>query len=110
MELRSGDNFRSREFARVCERAGLGHRMLKDLRDNWACQMLTASVPLAYVAKQLGHSLETCARDYGAWCEEDYRDPMMREPGECPADFLARLATPVAVATDWQDASGYLGA
>ncbi len=84
--------------------------MLKDLRDNWACQMLTAGVPLAYVAKQLGHSMETCVQHYGEWCEEDYRDPMVRQPGEVPADFLARLETPVALATDRGDASGYLGA
>ncbi len=46
----------------------------------------------------------------GEWCEEDYRDLMVRQPGEVPADFLARLETPVALATDHGDASGYLGA
>jgi hypothetical protein len=54
--------------------------------------------------------METCVQHYGEWCEEDYRDPMVRQPGEVPADFLARLETPVALATDHGDASGYLGA
>jgi integrase len=110
LELRSGDNFRAREFARVCERAGLTGHQLKDLRDNWAFQMLTAGVPLAYVANQLGHSMETCVQHYGRWCEEEYRDPMARQAGEVPADFLARLATPVALASDGADVSGYLSA
>jgi integrase len=109
LELRSSDNFRAREFARVCERASLGHRMLKDLRDTWACQMLTAGVSLTYVAKQLGNSMQTCIQ-HAEWCEEEYRDPMIRESGEVPADFLSRLETPVAIATDSNDASGYLRA
>jgi len=72
--------------------------------------MLTAGVALAYVAKQLGHSMETCIQHYAEWCEEEYRDPMVREAGEVPADFLSRLETPVSVAADWGDASGYLSA
>ena len=72
--------------------------------------MLTAGVPLAYVAKQLGHSMETCVQHYAEWCEEDHREPMVPQRGEVPANFLARLETPVALATNRGSASAYLDA
>jgi integrase len=42
-------NFRNREWRRILERAAVGHRALKDLRDTYASQLLTAGVQLGYV-------------------------------------------------------------
>jgi hypothetical protein len=50
-------------------------------------------VPLGYASRQLGHAdISVTAQHYARWCGgDDYRDPMLRRPGEVPADFLARL-------------------
>ncbi len=76
------------------KRAEIGHRALKDLRDTFASQLLTAGVQLGYVSIQLGHSdVAVTARHYARWIEDDlYREPMRLESGEVPADLLARLA------------------
>ena len=50
------DNFRHREWRRICKRARIGKRAPKDLRDSYACWLLTAGVQLGYVSQQLGHS------------------------------------------------------
>jgi integrase len=87
-------NFRSREWRRICEKAEIGHRSLKDLRDTYASQLLTAGVQLSFVSRQLGHAdIATTARHYARWAESDgvYREPMRLRPGEVPADLLARL-------------------
>ena len=47
-------NFRSREWRRICAKAGISHRAMKDLRDTFASQLLTSGVSLGYVSKQLG--------------------------------------------------------
>jgi integrase len=88
--------FYRHQWQRICRRAGLGHRALKDLRDTFASQLLTAGVQLGYVSKQLGHAdVGVTARHYARWAGGDlYRAPMQLEPGEVPADFLARLETP----------------
>ena len=39
-------NFRKREWRRILKRAEIGHRALKDLRDTYASQLLTAGVQL----------------------------------------------------------------
>ncbi len=39
----NADNFRKREWRRICERAKVGHRAIKDLRDTFASQLLTAA-------------------------------------------------------------------
>jgi integrase len=49
-------NFRSRAWRRVLERAKVGHRRPKDLRDTYASQLLTAGIQVAYVSRQLGHA------------------------------------------------------
>jgi hypothetical protein len=51
-------------------------------------------VQLGYVSRQLGHAdVTTTARHYAKWIDaEEYRAPMPLEPGEVPADLLARLA------------------
>ena len=86
-------NFYHREWRRICERAGIGRRALKDLRDTFASQLLTAGVQLGYVSQQLGHAdVGTTARHYARWTGGDlYREPLRLEPGEVPADLLARL-------------------
>jgi integrase len=73
-------NFRKREWRRILQRAGIGHRALKDLRDTFASQ-------------QLGHSdVATTARHYARWCGgSEYWEPLALEEGEVPADLLARF-------------------
>ena len=56
LEGTDSDNFRAREWRRICQRAEIGHRALKDLRDTYASQLLTAGVQLGYVSHQLGHA------------------------------------------------------
>ena len=87
-------NFRKREWRRICTRAGIGHRALKDLRDTYASHLLSAGVQLGYVSAQLGHAdVAVTARHYARWAGGDlYRQPLQLEAGEVPADFLARLA------------------
>jgi integrase len=87
-------NFAHRAWRRILERAELGHRAPKDLRDTFASQLLSAGIQLAYVSKQLGHSdIAITAKHYGKWCGGDvYAEPARLLPGEEPADLLARLA------------------
>ena len=40
---------------KMAQRAGIGHRKLRDLRDSFASHLLSAGVPLVLVSKQLGH-------------------------------------------------------
>ena len=86
-------NFRARQWRRICGRADLGHRAMKDLRDTYASQLLTCGVQLGYVSLQLGHSKPTITADhYAKWCGgDDYRDPLAPRYGELPADLLARI-------------------
>jgi integrase len=86
-------NFRHHEWRRILERAGIGHRALKDLRDTFATQLLTAGVQLGYVSQQLGHAdVAVTARHYARWAGGDmYRQPMTLATGEVPADLLGRL-------------------
>src|SRR5208337_4944040 len=87
--LKPRDFYRG-EWRRICARAGLGYRMLKDLRDTYASHLLSAGVQLGYVSKQLGHSnVSITATHYARWAGGDlYRKPMQLESGEVPADFL----------------------
>ena len=86
-------NFRKREWRRILKRAKVGSRRLKDLRDTYASQLLTAGVQLGYVSHQLGHSdVSVTARHYARWAGGDaYRDPLQLEGSEVPTDLLARL-------------------
>ena len=88
------NNFRAREWRRICKAARIGHRAMKDLRDTYASQLFSAGVQLGYVSRQLGHARPTVTADhYARWIEGDeYREPMALEPGEVPADLLARLS------------------
>jgi len=65
-------NFRKREWRRILKRAAIGHRAMKDLRDTYASQLLTAGVNLAYVSRQLGHAdIQVTTRHYARWCGGD---------------------------------------
>ena len=79
-------NFRNREWRRILKRADLGHRRLKDLRDTFASQLLTAGVQLGYVSMQLGHAdVAVTAQHYARWVGGlFYREPMSLFPGEVP--------------------------
>jgi integrase len=85
--------FRRTEWRRILKRAGIGHRALKDLRDTFASQLITAGVQLGYASAQLGHSdVAVTAKHYARWASGDsYRAPMALDEGEVPADLLARL-------------------
>jgi integrase len=87
-------NFTARAWRRILERAEIGHRSPKDLRDTFASWLLSLGVQLGYVSQQLGHAdVAVTARHYARWCGGDvYREPMQLEAGEVPADFLARIA------------------
>lgn len=86
-------NYRHRHFARACTSAKLGGgRSPKDLRSTFGSQLLSAGLQLAYVSAQLGHSnVATTARHYAKWIGSEYRAALALEPGEVPADLLARL-------------------
>lgn len=88
------DNFRAREWRRICKQAGIGHRAMKDLRDTFASQLFSAGVQLGYVSRQLGHAeVTTTVRHYARWVGGDeYAEPVRPLPGELPADLLARIA------------------
>ncbi len=87
-------NFRRREWRRILKRSQLGHRRLKDLRDTYASQLLTSGIQLGYVSAQLGHSdVSVTARHYARWVGDDvYRQPVVLDLGEVPADLLAKLS------------------
>jgi integrase len=91
------DNFRHRPWRRITTRAELPEIALKDLRDTYASQLLTAGVQLGYVSKQLGHAdVSVTAKHYAKWCGGDvYVAPIALGPHELPADVLAKLARKV---------------
>ena len=94
-----------------CQNAVCSSYLLKDLRDSYACHLLTAGVQLGWISVQLGHSdVATTARHYARWSGGDlYREPLHLEPGEVPSDFLARVEQerPQSDPTWLSDASGY---
>ena len=87
-------NYRIRHFAKVCQRAGIGRRRPKDLRDTFASQLVSSGISLAYVSRQLGHKhIAITSTHYAAWAGGDtYRPPLELRDGEIPADVLARLS------------------
>ena len=90
-----GREFRERTWSRICSNADLVARKMKDLRDTFASQLFSAGITLQYVSRQLGHSTTTLTEThYARWIPEGdvYCAPMTLEPGEVPADLLARLA------------------
>jgi integrase len=95
-------NYNAREWRLIRQRAKAGGLRYKDLRDTYASQLLTAGVQLGYVSRQIGHAdVAVTAKHYARWVAgDDYRDPMARQTGELPADFLARLLTNCSHDTD----------
>ncbi len=86
------DQFRWREWKHILKRADIGRWRLKDLRDTYACQLLSCNVPLGYVSTQLGHSeIATTSRFYAKWIDTDHQQPPVLGPTEVYADFLAKL-------------------
>ena len=83
---------RWRQWQRITKRAGLGAGVVrpKDLRDTFACVLLSSGVPVAYVSKQLGHSsISTTLKHYAKWCHgDDYVDPIRLSPSQLPADLI----------------------
>ena len=67
------DNF-SHSFARLCERAGLGHWHPHELRHSGASLMLAQGTPLHVVSEVLGHASIAITKDvYGHLLEGDKR-------------------------------------
>lgn len=97
------NNFRVREWRRITKRAAIGHRVLKDLRDTFASQLLTAGVQLGYVSLHLGHAdVAVTARHYARWAGGDiYPAPVQLAESELPADVLAKLAVSQRSPKDW---------
>jgi len=104
-------NFRKRGWKRIVHRAGLAGVKAKDLRDSFASYLLTCGVQLGYVSRQLGHSnVATTANHYARWAGDDsYRAPLTLEPGEVPADLLARLNDPTSDPTSIPPSLRYPG-
>lgn len=50
------DNTLRRKWSAVCEKIGIGHRRLHDIRHTTASLLLARGAPVTYVAEQLGHS------------------------------------------------------
>jgi integrase len=91
-----GDNFRRREWARICGKtgAGIGHRQMKDLRDSFGSILVSAGIPIAFIAAQLGHqSTQLTEKHYARWIPDgdEYQAPEPLGPGQVPADIIARL-------------------
>ena len=67
------ENF-SRTFAKLCNRAGLGHWHPHELRHSGASLMLAQGTPLHVVSEILGHASITITKDvYGHLVEGDRR-------------------------------------
>jgi integrase len=81
-------------WAETCREAELEGRRMKDLRDTFASGLLTAGVPIAYVAELLGHADAgaTAAHHYAKWIRRTrYVEPLRLGPGEVVTDLLARF-------------------
>lgn len=50
------DNTLRRKWSTACDRIGIGHRRLHDIRHTTASLLLARGAPVTYVAEQLGHS------------------------------------------------------
>lgn len=74
----------------ILESAGLKGVRLKDLRDTYASTLLSCGIPIAYIAKQMGHSnVNVTARHYAQWIHDGWKPPVQLKEGRIPADLLA---------------------
>jgi integrase len=87
------NNFRKREWSRICTEAKVKSRKMKDLRDSFASWLLSLGAPIPFVQDALGHAdWATTARHYGKWIPSaGHRPPLTLESGEVWSDLLARL-------------------
>lgn len=66
------DDFKIDFFKTHCESRGVTYLPPKNLRHTFASQLLTKGIPLAWVAKQMGHTTkEMIEKHYGVWIKED---------------------------------------
>jgi integrase len=63
-------NWRRRIFQPACEAVGIGRIRPYDLRHSFASLLLYEGRPLPYVAAQLGHSVQMCAKNYAHVLDE----------------------------------------
>jgi len=86
------NNFRKRAWRRICERARIGHRKPKDLRDTFGSWLVSLGAPLPFVQDALGHaSWDVTARHYAHWVPAAGAQPVGLEAGEVWPDKLASL-------------------
>ena len=72
---KSVDDFRESFFAGQCSSRSVRYRGPSQLRHTFVSQMLTAGLPLQWIASQLGHtSIKMVERIYGKWIDEDSSD------------------------------------
>lgn len=73
--INSDYSLRARFFQRHCDLAGVRYRGPGQCRHTFASQMLTAGMPMEWIAKSMGHSsTEMIRRKYGKWIDEDADD------------------------------------
>ena len=66
------DDFKTDFFKTHCKSRGVTYIAPKNLRHTFASQLLTKGIPLAWVAKQMGHTTkEMIEKHYGVWIKED---------------------------------------
>ncbi|MGO3727053.1 tyrosine-type recombinase/integrase [Pseudoalteromonas sp. SD03] len=66
------DDFKADFFKAHCQSRGIKYIAPKNLRHTFASQLLTKGIPLAWVAKQMGHTTkEMIEKHYGVWIKED---------------------------------------
>lgn len=83
-------NFRTRYLPIILKKARAEKVRMKDFRDTYACTLLSCGIPIAYIAKQLGHSdVNVTARHYAQWVYDGWKPPVELLPGQVPADLLA---------------------
>jgi integrase len=86
------NNFRKRAWARICERARIGHRKPKDLRDTFGSWLVSLGAPLPFVQDALGHaSWDVTAKHYAQWVPAAGAQPVQLEAGDVWPDRLALL-------------------
>lgn len=83
-----------KRLTQLCKRAKIPRARIKDLRDTFACHLLSMGVPLGWISRQLGHAnVSITARHYAQWIEPENGawQPIVPRPGELPVDLLDRL-------------------
>ncbi|MCW8966086.1 MAG: site-specific integrase [Candidatus Pacearchaeota archaeon] len=75
LPINSDYSIRAYFFQKHCDLAGVRYRGPGQCRHTFASQMLTAGMPMEWIAKSMGHSsTEMIRRKYGKWIDEDADD------------------------------------